>query len=65
MAGYTKEYLVDAFIWRFLHCPLISIEELCALEESAIKLYDEVGKYKFRDYCRLDAEMMAAYKKLA
>lgn len=62
MAGYTQEFLVDAFISRYLQCKAISIEQLCALEESANKLYNEVGRDKFRDYASLDAEALRKYK---
>lgn len=62
MAGYTKDFLIDAFMSRFLKCELISIEELCALEEIAIKFYDSAGRDKFRIYASLDAEAIRDYK---
>lgn len=62
MAGYNKEFLVDAFMSRFLTCSLISIEKLVELEDMANRFYDEVGRDKFRVYCSLDAEAIKVYK---
>jgi hypothetical protein len=62
MAGYSKEFLVDAFMSRFLTCSLISIEKLVELEDMANRFYDEVGRDKFRVYCSLDAEAIKVYK---
>lgn len=62
MAGYTKEFLVDAFMSRFVTCSLISIEKLVELEDMANRFYDEVGRDKFRIYCSLDAETIKKYK---
>jgi hypothetical protein len=60
--GYSKEFLVDAFLSRYIHCRLITVEQLESLEQLAIKLYDRVGKDKFRDYCSLDANAIKLYK---
>ena len=62
MAGYSKEFLIDAFMSRYISCSLISIEKLEALEQMANKFYDEVGRDKFRTYASLDAEAIRAYK---
>jgi len=62
MAAYTKDFLVDAFMSRFLTCSLISIEKLVELEDMANRFYDEVGRDKFRVYCSLDAEAIKVYK---
>ena len=62
MAGYNKEFLVDAFMSRFISCSLISIEKLVELEDMANRFYDEVGRDKFRTYCSLDAEAIKLYK---
>jgi len=62
MAAYTKDFLVDAFMSRFLTCSLISIEKLVELEDMANRFYDEVGRDKFRIYCSLDAEAIRTYK---
>jgi hypothetical protein len=60
--GYTKEFLVDAFLSRYIHCQLITVEQLESLEQMAVKLYDRVGRDKFRDYCSLDASAIKLYK---
>lgn len=62
MAGYTKEFLIDAYMSRFIACDKIAIENLETLEQNAIKLYDEVGRDKFRVYASLDAEAIRVYK---
>lgn len=62
MAGYTKEFLVNCYISRFMECSSISIETLEKLESNAIKLYDEAGRDKFRVYASLDAEAIRIAK---
>jgi hypothetical protein len=62
MAGYSKEFLIEAFMSRFLKCELLSIEKLCELEEIANRFYDEVGRDKFRTYASLDAEAIRKFK---
>lgn len=62
MAGYTKEFLIDAYLSRFINCSMITVEQLVELEEMAVKLYDEVGRDKFRTYASLDAEAIKTYK---
>lgn len=60
MAAYSKQFLIDAFLSRYL--PYISIEVLVYLEQSASDLYDRVGRDKFRDYASLSAEAIRDYK---
>jgi hypothetical protein len=62
MAGYSKQFLIDAFMSRYIECSLISIEQLEAMESMADKFYDEVGRDKFRLYASLDAEAIRVYK---
>ncbi len=62
MAGYTKEFLVGAYMSRFIECTAIDIEALDRLETQASNFYDEVGKDKFRVYATLDAEAIRTYK---
>jgi hypothetical protein len=62
VAGYTKEFLIDAYLWRFMKIPSIDIEKLLSLERIAHKTYDTYGKDKFRDYASLDAEYIRNYK---
>ena len=62
MAGYNKEFLIDAFMSRYIACTLISVESLENLEKLAIDLYDRVGRDKFRTYASLDADAIKKYK---
>lgn len=62
MAGYTKEFLVDAFMNRYINCEHLSIEKLERLENMANDLYDRVGRDSFRVYACLDAEAIREYK---
>lgn len=62
MAGYTKQFLIDAFMSRYIKCTLITIEQLEAMETMATKFYDEVGRDKFRAYASLDADAIKQYK---
>lgn len=62
MAGYTKEFLVDCFMSRYIACSKIGIDALVELEDMANSFYDEVGRDKFRVYCSLDADAIKTYK---
>ena len=62
MAAYTKEFLVDAFMSRYIQCSKIGIDALVELEAMANRFYDEVGRDKFRAYCSLDADAIKIYK---
>jgi hypothetical protein len=62
MAGYTKEFLIDVFMNRYVNCDNISIEKLERLEQMAHDLYDRVGRDSFRVYACLDAEAIREYK---
>jgi len=62
MAGYTKEFLIDAFMSRYMSCTLLTIEQLERLEELATTFYDSVGKEKFRTYASIDATAIKQYK---
>ncbi len=62
MAAYSRQFLIDAFMSRYISCSLITIEQLEHQEYLANKLYDEVGRDKFRTYASLDAEAIRLYK---
>ena len=62
MAGYTKEFLVAAFMHRYMRCSLLSIEQLERLEQLASDCYDKFGRDKFRDYASLSADAIKQYK---
>ena len=59
MAGYTKEFLVDAFLSRY--DKVVGVR-LPALREMAEKHYDEVGRDKFRASASLDADAIKKFK---
>lgn len=62
MAGYSRDFLIDAFMSRYIKCTLISIETLVGLEQMANDLYDRVGRDSFRNYASLDATALRVYK---
>jgi hypothetical protein len=62
MAGYTKDFLIDAFMNRYVNCKMIDIEKLEQLEKMAHDLYDRVGRDQFRVYACLDAQALREYK---
>ena len=62
MAGYSRDFLIDAFMSRYIKCTLISIESLVRLEQMAGDLYDRVGRDSFRSYASLDADALRVYK---
>ena len=62
MSGYSKDFLVAAFMSRYISCQLITIEQLEHLEKLAVDLYDKVGRDKFRAYASLDADAIKTYK---
>ena len=59
---YTKEFLIAAYMSRFISSATATIEELCSLESQADRFYDEVGRDRFRVYASLDAEAIRLYK---
>lgn len=62
MAGYSRDFLISAFMSRYIKCALITIEQLVLLEQMACDLYDRVGRDSFRSYASLDAEAIRVYK---
>ena len=61
MAGYTKEFLIEAFMSRYINCDHLPIEKLERLEIMANDLYDRVGRDSFRVYACLDAEAIREF----
>jgi hypothetical protein len=57
---YTKDYLINAYLDRYVE--ICDVDTLLKLEENANKLYDEVGKDKFRTYASLDAQRLKEYR---
>jgi hypothetical protein len=59
MAGYSKEFLVDAFLSRY--DKVVGVR-LPALKDMAERHYDDVGRDKFRLSASLDAEAIKKFK---
>jgi hypothetical protein len=59
MAAYTREFLIQSFLSRYIEVPT---EKFMALADMAERFYDEVGRDKFRLYCSLDADAIKDYK---
>lgn len=63
MAGYTKEFLMDAFIWRYTEVlEKDSKEEADKYIKMVSDFYDKVGRDKFRVWCSLDADEIRKFK---
>ena len=62
MASYSRDFLINAFMSRYIRCSLITIEQLVKLEQMANDLFDRVGRDSFRTYASLDAEAIRIYK---
>ena len=60
MAAYSRQFLIDAFMSRYI--PHLDVDALLDLEKSAENLYDRVGRDSFRTYACLDAEAIRDYK---
>jgi len=59
MAGYSREFLIDAFVSRY---EILSAEAVARQRQIAEKTYDEFGKDKFRVYASLDADAIKEFK---
>ena len=62
MAIYSKEFLISAFISRYVTLPEVQFESLV---EMAYSFYAKVGRDTFRTYCSLDAQALKDYKLLS
>ena len=63
MAGYTKEFLIDAFIWRYTEVlDKMPVAESDAYIEMVKAYYDKAGRDKFRVFCSLDADEIRKFK---
>lgn len=59
MAGYTREFLIGAFLSRYINLPP---DKFAAQHALAEEFYDKVDKDTFREYCSLDAKAIKVYK---
>jgi len=62
MSGYSRDFLISAFMSRYINCSKLTIEQLLRLEQMAHDLYDQVGRDSFRVYASLDADAIRVYK---
>lgn len=61
--GYTKEFLIDAFLWRYTEILLkYTAEHLDEFVKMITDFYDKVGKDQFRTYASLDAEEIRKFR---
>ena len=61
MAGYTREFLIAAFVSRY-EC--LGADVANAQKVLAEQLWNVTTKDKFRAYCSLDADAIKQYKQL-
>ena len=59
MAGYSKDFLITAFLSRY---ESIAEDKFSELADMAVSFYDSVGRDKFRVYCCLDASAIKKFK---
>lgn len=59
MASYSKDFLISAFLSRYVS---LDTEKFKEMEIMADSFYDKVGRDKFRVYCSLDAEAIKVAK---
>ena len=61
--GYTKEFLIDAFLWRYAEILLNDTkEQLDKYVKMVTEFYDKVGKDQFRVWCSLDADKIKEFR---
>ena len=58
MAGYTQEFLVDAYVSRYEK----TAANIVQLREQAVKHYERVGRDQFRVSASLDADAVRKFK---
>jgi hypothetical protein len=60
---YSKQFLIDAFIWRYSEVLLKdTCEELDKYVNMVTTFYDKVGKDKFRVWCSLDSDTIQKFR---
>ncbi len=61
--GYTKEFLIDAFLWRYSDVLLNdSKEQLDKYVKMVTDFADKVSKDEFRKWCSLDAAEIQKFR---
>jgi len=61
MAAYTKEFLISAFLSRYVTLPEGDFYKLI---EMAYNFFEIAGRDKFRLYCSLDADAIKEYRRV-
>ena len=60
---YEKQFLIDAFIWRYSD---ILLNDTCEAFDAYVKMvsdfYDKVTPDKFRTWCSLDADEIRKFR---
>lgn len=60
---YDKQFLIDAFLWRYAEILLkYTAEHLDEFIRMITDFYDKVGKDQFRTYASLDAEEIRKFR---
>jgi hypothetical protein len=61
--AYTKELLIAVYLDRFIMgLPNLTIEKLEKMEADASRVYDEVGRDKFRERASVTPERIKQYR---
>ena len=61
--GYTREFLINAFLWRYTDTLLtLSKDHLDRYVKMVTDFYDKVGKDQFRVYGSLDADKIKEFR---
>ena len=61
--GYSKQFLIDAFLWRYTDVLLNKAnDELDKYVEMIYNYYSTVSKDKFRESCSLDADAIKKFR---
>lgn len=59
---YSKEYLVNVFVNRFIVGGL-DLDKVLAMEKMANEFYDKVGREEFRRYATITPEAIREYER--
>lgn len=61
--GYSRDFLINAFIWRYTDVLLAKDDlDINRFVMMVANFYDGVGKDVFRVYCGLDAEKIKEFR---
>ncbi len=61
--GYTREFLINAFLWRYSEILLNDTkDQLDKYVKMVTDFYDKVGKDQFRVWCSLDSNELKKFR---